>query len=327
MSGALRNVAARAARRAGLAARVAASTLATAESLTGGRLAARHRGPRRLGGLRRGSGRLRHRGEAGPARGARRSVVERHGVVSPECARRWPRASRLLAGDVRVSTTGVAGPDAQEGKPVGTVFVGIAGPDGCDARGRAGAERRPESDPGPHLRGGAAGRVGRSSGRKNQGSGSVGPTDCFEATERGRAHGAVPPSLGDVLRNKRLQRGMTLREVSAEARVCLGYISEIERGQKEASSELLASLCAALDVPLSDVLRDVSTPSRSRKPRLSSTSRAVRVRPARSSPPPPDRSTAPAGSAGTSTPLARGRAAQLGVAIGVPQRGHGSRLP
>ncbi len=51
---------------------------------------------------------------------------------------------------------------------------------------------------------------------------------------------------------------MTLREVSAEARVSLGYISEIERGQKEASSELLASLCGALDVPLSSVLRSVS---------------------------------------------------------------------
>jgi len=64
--------------------------------------------------------------------------------------------------------------------------------------------------------------------------------------------------LGDVLRSERLQRGLTLREVSKEARVSLGYISEIERGQKEASSELLASLCAALDVPLSTVLRDVS---------------------------------------------------------------------
>ena len=64
--------------------------------------------------------------------------------------------------------------------------------------------------------------------------------------------------LGDVLRNERMQRGMTLREVSAEARVSLGYISEIERGQKEASSELLASLCQAMDLPLSDVLRDVA---------------------------------------------------------------------
>jgi transcriptional regulator with XRE-family HTH domain len=64
--------------------------------------------------------------------------------------------------------------------------------------------------------------------------------------------------LGDVLRDKRTQRGLTLREVSAEARVSLGYISEIERGQKEASSELLYSLCDALDVPPSDVLREVS---------------------------------------------------------------------
>lgn len=63
--------------------------------------------------------------------------------------------------------------------------------------------------------------------------------------------------LGEVLRTQRMQRGLTLREVSAEARVSLGYISEIERGQKEASSELLASLCNALDLPLSEVLRDV----------------------------------------------------------------------
>src|SRR5262245_62637454 len=64
--------------------------------------------------------------------------------------------------------------------------------------------------------------------------------------------------LGEVLRDRRMQRGLTLREVSKEARVSLGYISEIERGQKEASSELLSSLCHALDLPLSDVLRSVS---------------------------------------------------------------------
>lgn len=51
---------------------------------------------------------------------------------------------------------------------------------------------------------------------------------------------------------------MTLRQVSAEARVSLGYISEIERGQKEASSELLGSLCGALDAPLSEILSEVS---------------------------------------------------------------------
>jgi transcriptional regulator with XRE-family HTH domain len=64
--------------------------------------------------------------------------------------------------------------------------------------------------------------------------------------------------LGDVLRERRGELGMTLRDVSKEARVSLGYISEIERGQKEASSELLASLCGALEMPLSLVLREVS---------------------------------------------------------------------
>ena len=65
-------------------------------------------------------------------------------------------------------------------------------------------------------------------------------------------------SLGDVLRAERMRQGMTLRELSSSARVSLGYISEIERGQKEASSELLSALCEALDVPLSGVLREVS---------------------------------------------------------------------
>jgi transcriptional regulator with XRE-family HTH domain len=64
--------------------------------------------------------------------------------------------------------------------------------------------------------------------------------------------------LGDVLRQHRRDQGRTLREVSAAARVSLGYLSEVERGQKEASSELLGSICEALDVPLSTVLRDVS---------------------------------------------------------------------
>jgi transcriptional regulator with XRE-family HTH domain len=64
--------------------------------------------------------------------------------------------------------------------------------------------------------------------------------------------------LGDVLRGRRTELGLTLRELSGVARVSLGYISEIERGQKEASSELLASLCDALEMPLSAVLRDVA---------------------------------------------------------------------
>lgn len=64
--------------------------------------------------------------------------------------------------------------------------------------------------------------------------------------------------LGDVLRERRRSQDRTLREVSAAARVSLGYLSEVERGQKEASSELLGAICSALDVPLSVVMRDVS---------------------------------------------------------------------
>jgi transcriptional regulator with XRE-family HTH domain len=65
--------------------------------------------------------------------------------------------------------------------------------------------------------------------------------------------------LGDVLRERRQAQGRTLREVSASASVSLGYLSEVERGEKEASSELLASICGALELPLSQVLSDVSS--------------------------------------------------------------------
>ena len=64
--------------------------------------------------------------------------------------------------------------------------------------------------------------------------------------------------LGNTLRGHRLRQRRTLRDVSGVARVSLGYLSEVERGQKEASSELLAAICAALDVPLSVILNLVS---------------------------------------------------------------------
>lgn len=64
--------------------------------------------------------------------------------------------------------------------------------------------------------------------------------------------------IGDVLRQIRRSQGRTLRQVSADAQVSLGYLSEVERGQKEASSELLIAICYALGVPLSFVLREVA---------------------------------------------------------------------
>jgi transcriptional regulator with XRE-family HTH domain len=65
-------------------------------------------------------------------------------------------------------------------------------------------------------------------------------------------------TLGDVLRRKRQDEGRTLRQLAAEARISPGYLSEIERGQKEPSSELLAAICDALSIRLSDLLREVS---------------------------------------------------------------------
>ena len=68
----------------------------------------------------------------------------------------------------------------------------------------------------------------------------------------------VRQEIGDVLRDVRLRQGRTLRQVASRASVALGYLSEVERGQKEASSELLASICGALNVPMSLMLREVS---------------------------------------------------------------------
>jgi transcriptional regulator with XRE-family HTH domain len=64
--------------------------------------------------------------------------------------------------------------------------------------------------------------------------------------------------VGETLRGLRLRQRRTLREVSSSARVSLGYLSEVERGQKEPSSELLAAICTALDVELSELFREVT---------------------------------------------------------------------
>ena len=65
-------------------------------------------------------------------------------------------------------------------------------------------------------------------------------------------------AIGDRLRHARTNQSRTLRDISGAARVSLGYLSEVERGQKEASSELLASICGALDLPLAELLNSVA---------------------------------------------------------------------
>ncbi|BDZ66081.1 transcriptional regulator [Agromyces rhizosphaerae] len=67
----------------------------------------------------------------------------------------------------------------------------------------------------------------------------------------------VRQEIGDVLRDFRLQKGRTLRQVASKASVALGYLSEVERGQKEASSEILASVAEALETPISTIMREV----------------------------------------------------------------------
>jgi transcriptional regulator with XRE-family HTH domain len=68
----------------------------------------------------------------------------------------------------------------------------------------------------------------------------------------------VRQEIGDVLRVLRQQKGRTLRQISSRASVALGYLSEVERGQKEVSSEILASVAYALDVPVSKIMRLVA---------------------------------------------------------------------
>lgn len=69
-------------------------------------------------------------------------------------------------------------------------------------------------------------------------------------------------ALGETLRHARVDQRRTLRDVSNAAKVSLGYLSEVERGRKEASSELLAAICVALDLEISDVLDSASTAMR-----------------------------------------------------------------
>jgi PncC family amidohydrolase len=112
-----------------------AQKVATAESLTGGGLgevlsAAPGASSTYLGGVISYSTSVKQR-----VLGVSEETVAQHGVVSAECAAEMAVGVRALLGaDYAVSTTGVAGPTAQEGKPVGLVFVGVAGPDGVTTR-------------------------------------------------------------------------------------------------------------------------------------------------------------------------------------------------
>ena len=112
----------------------AGATLATAESLTGGRLASVVTAVPGASGSYVGGFVTYATALKESLLGVPHDLVARYGVISSECAQAMAAGCRDITGATyALATTGVAGPDSQEGKPVGTVFVGIAGPDGVSA--------------------------------------------------------------------------------------------------------------------------------------------------------------------------------------------------
>lgn len=82
--------------------------------------------------------------------------------------------------------------------------------------------------------------------------------------------------IGECLRRVRLSQGRSLRDVAQAARISTGYLSEVERGRKEASSEVLAAICAALGLDLADLLVAAQLElARWRTPRLTTRHQAV----------------------------------------------------
>jgi nicotinamide-nucleotide amidase len=109
------------------------ATVATAESITGGRLAARITDVPGSSAVYAGGVVSYATAVKVEVLGVPEALVAEHGVVSEACARSMAEGVRaLLRTSYAVSTTGVAGPDTQDGQPVGTVFIGVAGPDGTE---------------------------------------------------------------------------------------------------------------------------------------------------------------------------------------------------
>ncbi|MBQ1049900.1 helix-turn-helix transcriptional regulator [Micromonospora sp. C51] len=132
--------------------------------------------------------------------------------------------------------------------------------------------------------------------------------------------------IGAVLRRERQHQGRTLREVAQAAGVSVPYLSEVERGRKEASSEVLAAICRALGLHLSDLLEEVRDELRRVERRLPATGPAGHVRagdvPATRR---GDPATAPAGRGtdGSAQPVARLNAVGFGADLTAGLGGNG----
>jgi transcriptional regulator with XRE-family HTH domain len=83
------------------------------------------------------------------------------------------------------------------------------------------------------------------------------PTVISPAGRDRRPRPLLRTILGDVLRRTRREQGRTLADVARVARVSMPYLSEVERGRKEASSEVLAAICDSLGIDLAELLGEV----------------------------------------------------------------------
>jgi nicotinamide-nucleotide amidase len=250
-------------------------TVAVAESLTGGLLGAAITGIP-------GASEVFLGGVIAYATGVKASLLAvpegllaARGAVDPDVAAAMAAGVRLrLGASVGAATTGVAGPDPADGQVPGTVHIAVAAGGAPVTRALKLTGSRDE------IRAETVREVLRllrdvlredtrmitalhalsEHGSLCSPALAAGPGTVELSTPREGSATMVllRHLLGDVLRRVRLRQGRTLREVSAAARVSLGYLSEVERGQKEASSELLSAICAALDTPLSQVFREVS---------------------------------------------------------------------
>ncbi|WP_291313772.1 helix-turn-helix domain-containing protein [Corynebacterium sp. UBA2622] len=109
----------------------------------------------------------------------------------------------------------------------------------------------------PHLRERVAGHVRTLDAPHPPRHGAPGPgVGCHGAEHDSRREPLLREALGMSLRAYRADKGVTLRNLASQARVSSGYLSELERGRKEVSSELLQSICEALDTTVAEVLFD-----------------------------------------------------------------------
>ena len=276
--------------------RARGETVAVAESLTGGLLAATIVAVPGASKAFRGGLIVYATDLKASLAGVPAALLAAHGPVHADVAAALAGGAReRCSADWGLATTGVAGPDPQDGIAVGTVFLGLAAPHGAtsvrrlDLTGDRAAIRAAPSPLRSHFwtrrsaEGGSRSGSWRSRGRwrTTTGSGCATGRGCAPRIPEGRgAMCVVAPNgyrcgitgdargcamvllrrvIGDAFRARRQAQHRTLREVSTAANVSLGYLSEIERGQKEASSELLAAICDALGARLSELLGEVSS--------------------------------------------------------------------